>query len=56
MEGSAEDGMKGVEVLRGTGLPSKVLDQVAFLDPKVLIQSRIFVWPLPFVQVLINSC
>ena len=40
MEGSAEDGMKGVEVLRGTGLPSKVLDQVAFLDPKVLIQSQ----------------
>ena len=28
MEGSAEDGMKGVEVLRSRGLPSKVLDQV----------------------------
>ena len=28
MEGSAEDGMKGVEVLRSTGLPGKVLDQV----------------------------
>ena len=28
MEGSAEDGMKGMEVLRSSGLPSKVLDQV----------------------------
>jgi len=28
MEGSAEDGMKGVAVLRSRGLPSKVLDQV----------------------------
>ena len=31
MEGSAEDGMKGVEVLRRTGMPSKVLDQVGLL-------------------------
>ena len=40
MEGLAEDGMKGVEVLRGTGLPSKVLDQVTFLGHKVLIQCQ----------------
>ena len=32
MEGSAEDGMKGVQVLRRTGLPSKVLDQVGISD------------------------
>ena len=30
MEGSAEDGMKGVAVLRSRGLPSKVLDQVVW--------------------------
>ena len=40
MEGLAEDGMKGVEVLRGRGLPSKVLDQVTFLGHKVLIQCQ----------------
>ena len=53
MEGSAEDGMKGVKVLRSTGLPSKVLDQVGLLDPKVLFRS--FVWPLPFIWLLSNG-
>ena len=42
MEGSAEDGMKGVEVLRSRGLPSKVLDQVG-----VSGQFLILVVPLP---------
>ena len=41
MEGSAEDGMKGMEVLRSSGLPSKVLDQVDKHDLRNIVYFHI---------------